>query len=170
MQTPSTASSRQERLHRLNAINIFSTNPDNDYDTQPELHYEFLRQLLPLAHHAGLTVSDVRAIDNYLSQQLVDDDEDIDVNWTFLDDSYVEPSSDTCSSTWFIQNALAARATALAHRHRFVIIDLYLDIILTHLYLTMLQEHDYRLQYYRDYAEALTIACSNLDLYFYSLI
>ena len=164
----------QEKLHKINEFNIFTANPDTDVDNGEEPVYDFIKELIAISDNTPYTETEWKAIDTYFTMNL-EEDEDVDVNWCYRDDiscSMLPEHKylDTTTHEHFVELALKARAKAINHKHRFVVVDIALDCLLTYKYLTMLKQHDYRLEYFIDYAEALTIALSNIDSAFYSLL
>ena len=160
----------QQKLHKLNSINIFTSAPDDSYNNGEEPFYDFIKELTEIADCTPYTDVELNAIDTFIAMNVSDD---IDINWTYHDDieSHMLPLNkylDTTTPEHFVELALKARATAIQHKHRFLIVDIALDCLLTHKYLTMLREHDYRLEFFVDYSEALTRALSNVDLAFYN--
>mgnify|MGYP007012480247 CR=1 FL=1 len=159
----------QAKLHKVNEFNIFTSCPDVCYNNGDEPFYHFIKELTAIASNTPYTEEELNAVDTYFAMNITDD---IDINWQYHDDlsgmMYSEDKYlDTTTHEHFVESALQARATAIQHKHRFTIVDIALDCLLTHKYLQMLRDHDYRLEYFVDYAEALTTALSNVDLSFY---
>lgn len=164
----------QDKIHKLNEFNIFTACPDTDVDNGEEPFFHFIKELVAIADNTPYTKTELQAIDTYITMN-IDEDEDVDVNWCYHDDVNNSMMSedkylDTTTHEHFVEIALKARANAINNKHRFTIIDIALDCLLTHKYLQMLRSHDYRLEYFVDYTEALAIALSNLDGALYSLM
>lgn len=162
------------KRERLNLFNIMAAAPDTDINVNEVVYFNFIEDLVDIANteRLSLTIDELKALDTWMLRNLHLDN-DVDINWVFDDDMksmMLEDDAylDTCGKEHFIERAIKIRAHALSQNHKLVIIDMYIDIMLTHKYLTMLQDCDYRLEFYEDYANALVTACANLDsaLYF----
>ena len=167
---------QQQQRQALNLINIFTACPDADYDNSNEQPALLIVRDLIKSKATGFTDKELNSIDTYLLMHLSDEEYTAkDFNWCFKDDMRNMMNTDIkytdiTSPDYFVEQALATRARALQQRHHFVLCDMYVDVMLTQLYLKLLEHKDYRLEFFRDYAEAVTTAVSNLDASMYTCL